>query len=65
MIFTFKNTDKEIVMSEHGENQVINRNICWLCDNELHQVKARDQCHLTSRYRRAAFENCNLQINNY
>ena len=39
---------------------------CWICEGEFNDdkdVKVRDHCHFTGRYRGAAHNKCNLNYN--
>jgi hypothetical protein len=37
---------------------------CWICEEEFleHDIKVRDHCHVTGKYRGPAHQNCNLQL---
>ena len=37
---------------------------CGTCDHELGNVRVRDHCHMTGKYRCCAHSNCNLHFNN-
>ena len=73
MKFYFKNTKKDIIMSEEDEKHFRNTNICWFCENEFlytHKEgeqrffdgKVRDYCHLTGKYRGPAHHQCNINV---
>ena len=47
MNFYFKNTKKDIVMSQEDEENYKNNNICYFCEKEILDTKVRDHCHLT------------------
>ena len=36
---------------------------CHICSKELFEVRARDHCHLTGKFRGAAHIKCNLEYN--
>ena len=50
MNFYFKNTKKDIIMSEEDEKHFRNTNICWFCEKEFLNnpewslEKVRDYC---------------------
>ena len=59
-----KHFNKNVIMSEEEEYSFQQNNSCWICkkiindDNE----KVRDHCHITSKSRGAAHQNCNLNF---
>ena len=62
MAFYFKNTKKNIVMTEDDEEDFGNNNICRLCEKEILSDKVRDHCHLTGKYRGPAHNTCNINV---
>ena len=56
--FYFKNTKKNIVMTDKDEEDYRNNNICRFCEKEVLSDKARDDCHLTGKYRGPAQNTC-------
>ena len=62
MAFYFKNTKKDIIMTEEDEEDYRNNNICRFCEKEIIDNKVRDHCHLTGKYRRSAHSNCNINV---
>ena len=62
MNFYFKNTKKNIVMTEDDEEDFENNNICRFCEKEILSDKVRDQCHLTGKYRGPAHNTCNINV---
>ena len=73
MNFYFKNTKKDIIMSEEDEENYKNTNICWFCEKEFLNIqshenqrffdgKVRDYCILTGKYRGAAHHQCNINV---
>ena len=62
MAFYFKNTKKDIVMTEDDEKDYRNNIICRFCEKEILSDKVRDHCHLTCRYRGPAQNTCNINI---
>ena len=59
-----KHFNKNLIMSEEEEHSFQKSNSCWICkkiindDNE----KVRDHCHITSKFRGAAHQSCNLNF---
>ena len=49
MAFYFKNTKKDIIMTEQDEEDFKNDNICRFCEKEILSDKVRDHCHLTGK----------------
>ena len=56
--------NKNLIMNEEEEHLSQQSNSCWICkkiindDNE----KVRDHCHITSKFRSATHQNCNLNF---
>ena len=51
MVLYFKNTKKDMVLTEENEEDYRNNNICRFCEKNIESDKVRDHCHLTGRYR--------------
>ena len=62
MAFSFKNTKKDIIMTEEDEEDYKNDNICRFCEKEILYNKVRDHCHLTGYYRGPAHSECNINV---
>ena len=62
MAFYFKNTKKNINMTEKDEKNYRNNNICRLCEKFIECDKVRDHCHLTGKYRGPGHSNCNIKV---
>ena len=62
MGFYFKNTKKDIIMTEKNKEDFENNNICRYCEKEIITDKVTDHCHLTGAYRGAAHNICNLNV---
>ena len=62
MAFFFKNTKKDIVMTEDDEEDFENNNICRLCEKHIESEKNRNHCHLTGKYRQPAHNTCNINV---
>ena len=62
MAFCFKNTKKDIVMTEDVEEDYRKNNVCRFCEKEIVSDKIRDQCQLTSKYKRPAHNTCNINV---
>ena len=62
MAFYFKNTKKDIVMTDEDEEEYRNNNICRFCEKEIIIDKIRDHCHLTGKYRGPAHNTCNINV---
>ena len=62
MAFYFKNTMKDIIMTQKDEEDYRNNNICRFCEREILSDKVRDHCHLTGKYRGPAHSKCNIIV---
>ena len=60
MTFYFKNTNKDIIMTEEDEEDY--RNICRFCEKNIESDKVRDHCHLTGKYGGPAHSICNINV---
>ena len=61
MAFYFKNTIKDIIMTEKDEEEYRN-NICRFCEKNIECDKVRDHCHLTGKYRGPAHSSCKIIV---
>ena len=62
MAFYFKNTNKDIIMTEKDEEDYKNNNICRFCEKNIESENVRDHCHLTGKYRGPAHSKCNINV---
>ena len=62
MAFYFKNTKKDIDMTDEDEEDYRNNNICRFCEKFIESDKVRDHCHLTSKNRGPAHNTCNINV---
>ena len=62
MVFYFKNTKKDIILTKNDEEDYRNNNICRFCEKEILCDKVRDHCHLTGKYRGPAHNTCNINV---
>ena len=62
MAFCFKNTKKDIIMTEKDEEDYRNIKICRFCEKEIISDKVRDHCHLTGKYRAPAHSKSNIIV---
>ena len=62
MAFYFKETKKDIIMTQEDEEDFKNNNICRFCEKEILSDKVRDHCHLTGKYRGPAHNVCNINV---
>ena len=62
MAFYFKNTKKDIIMTEEDEEDFKIDNNCRFCEKEIVSNKVRDHCHLTGNYRGPAHSICDINV---
>ena len=62
MAVYFKNTKKDIIMTEDDEEHYKNNNICRFCGKNIESDKVTDPCHLTGNYRGPAHSKCNISV---
>ena len=62
MNFYFKNTNVELNMLPEDEYNFGKSDKCWFCELPFESAKVRDHCHLTGKYRGAAYESCNINV---
>ena len=62
MAFYFKNTKKDINMTDEDEEDYRNNNVCRFCEKEILSDKVRDHCHLTGKYRGPSHSKCNINV---
>ena len=62
MTVFFKNTNKNIIMTEKDEEDFSNSIICRFCEKFFESDKVRDHCHLTRKYRGPAHSICNFNV---
>ena len=62
MAFYFKNTKKDIILTQEDEEDFKNNNICRFCEKNIESDKVRDHCHLTGKYRGPAHNTCNINV---
>ena len=59
-----KHFNKGIMMTKGANQDFENSTKCWICDNDYidTDVKVRDHCHITGKYRRYAHRDCNINV---
>ena len=59
-----KHFNKNLIMSEEEEHLFQQSNNCWICKKLINHddQKVRDHCHITSKFRGTAHQNCNLNF---
>ena len=56
--------NKNLVMTEEEENLFQQSNNCWICNKFIDNgdEKVRDHCHITNKFRGAAYWKCNINF---
>ena len=62
MAFYFKETKKDIIMTQEDDEDFKNNKICRFCEKIIESDKVRDHCHLTGKYRGPAHNTCNINV---
>ena len=59
-----KHFNEELVMTKDGNEDFKNSAKYWICDNDYidTDVKVRDHCHYTGKYRDSAHRDCNINL---
>ena len=59
-----KHVNKELGLTKEGNKDIKNSAKCWICDTDCadDDVKVRDRCHITRKYKSSAHRNCNLNV---
>ena len=59
-----KHFNKKLVMTKKGNEGFKNSAKCWICDNDYvdNDVKVKDHCHTTGKYRGSAYIDCNINL---
>ena len=54
--------EKEMIFGKEEKERFHKETKCWMCNEEFNDknVKVRDHCHFTGRYRGAAHDKCNI-----
>ena len=62
MAFYFKNTNKDIIMTEEDDEDYRSNNVSRFCEKEILIDKVRDHCHLIGSSRGSAQQSCNINV---
>ena len=59
-----KHFDNELAMAKKSNEDFEYSTKCWICDNDYvnRDVKVRDHCHITQKYRGSAHRGCTTKI---
>ena len=59
-----KHFNKELVTTQEDNEDFKNSTKWWICDNDYvnNEVKVRDHCHITGKYRGSVHRVCNINI---
>ena len=60
-----KFSNKEIAMTKEDKEDFKNFTKCWISDNDYvdNDIKVRDYCHITGKYRGTTLIDCNINLN--
>ena len=61
---TKKHFNEELEITKTDNEDFENSTKCWICDNDYiyNDVKLRDHCHTTIKYRGSAHRDCNINV---
>ena len=62
MAFYFKNTKKDIIMTQEDKEDFKNNNTCRFCEKNIESDKFRDHCRLTGKYRGPSHNVCTINV---
>ena len=56
--------NKNLIMTKEDDENFDNSPKCWICENTYvdGDVKVRDHCHITRKYRDSAQRGCNINV---
>ena len=59
-----KHFNKELAMTKEDNEDFKNSTKCWICDTDYidTDVKVREQCHITGKYRGSGNKDCNINL---
>ena len=59
-----KHFNKKLVMTKEDNEVFKNSTRYWICDNDYvhNDVKVRNHCHITKKYRDVAHRDCNINV---
>ena len=54
----------ELLMTKEDNEDLKNSTKCWICGNDYidNDVRVRDHCHVTGKYRGSAHRHCNINL---
>ena len=56
--------NKELVMTKKHNEDFKNSFKYWFCDKNVDvDVKVKDHCHITGKYRGSTYRDCNINVN--
>ena len=55
---------KELATTKEDSEDFKNSTKCWICDNDYidKDVKLREHCHITGKYRGSPHRDCNINL---
>ena len=62
MALRFKNTKKDIIMTEKDDEDYRDTNVCRFCEKNFECDKVRDHCHSTRKYRGPAHNKGKINV---
>ena len=64
VLILWKKINRELLIIKEDDEHFENCTKCWICDHAYIEgdVKVRDHCHITGKYRVSTHGDCNINV---